>query len=384
MTLATIAGFPAPGGPLRLEVRAGEVILLRGPNGSGKTSLLRALAGLPAPLAPERVEVLGEDPAATPAARLRERVALATQDPRDGLVGLTVAGEFRLRGRAVDDACHPLSPRESTSLSSGEARRVCLATSEGAPLLLLDEPAEGLDAEGRARLRALVERARTRGAVVAADHGDALDGLATRVVTLGATTHAALPPMPSAGGEPVLAADAWEIERDGRRLRFPALALPVGFHAVVGPNGAGKSTLLRRLAGLLDARGVTLRGAAPEPGVTVRLALPHARDALTRDRVADECPGAPDDLVPPALLARHPQALSGGEAQRVALAKALGRPAHAYLLDEPEAHLDAEGLAALARLVARRVAEGACVLAATHEPALVALAHSVVALEVPR
>ena len=382
-----VEGFPGLAEPLR--VAHGEVVLLRGPNGSGKTSLLRSLAGLPAPLAPARVLVDGHDPATLPATRLRDAAALSPQDARDALVGLTLAGEARLRGRALPDALRGLAAREAATLSSGEARRAALALAAGrARVLLLDEPAEGLDAEGRARLHDAVRAAAREGCVVAADHGDALAGLATRVVHLGAAGPGAaerLPPIPRRDGPLLLEADPAEVAREGRVLRLPPVGLGPGHHVVAGPNGAGKSTLLLHLAGLLGRGRVRVEGRPPRPGATVRVAPPHARDALTRDRVRDELSGCDEGLaaalVPPRLLDRHPLGLSGGEAQRVLLAKVLGRPAPVYLLDEPEAHLDADGRRALRDALARRVEEGACVVTATHDAAFLALAHA--RLEVP-
>lgn len=375
-----IEGFPAPAGVLAIEAERGDVVLLRGPNGSGKTSFLRALAGLHAPLAPTDVSLDGDDPRALPSAALARRATLCPQDARDALVGLTVAGELRLRG-LLDK--HPLEARDSAALSSGEARRLCLsiASARGTPVLLLDEPVEGLDAAGRESLRALVRDASERGVVVAADHAGVLDDLATRVVDLGAAHDAQLAPLPRAGGEVVVRAE----RAAARGVELPAVALPAGFHVVRGANGAGKSTLLLRLAGLLDAEDVRVRGARPAPGTSVRLALPHAKDAMSRERVGDEVAACDaqvrDALVPSTLTGRHPMTLSGGEAQRVSLAKCLGSPAPLYLLDEPEAHLDGEGRAALVRVVARRVAEGACVLAATHDRALQALAHETIEME---
>jgi energy-coupling factor transporter ATP-binding protein EcfA2 len=395
LVLARVVGFPASAGLLDLEVRGGEVVLLAGPNGSGKTSLLRSLAGLPAPLAPRSAEVAGEDPRRMPATRLAATVGVALQDPRESLVGLTVRSEFRLRGHGVPDAVAAWADRDVATLSSGEARRVSLAAAEAAtpPLLLLDEPTEGLDAEARGRLLALVAAVRERGgAVVAADHAGLLDGVASRRVELATRAPPQPVALPPPGEATLLRAPAMALRLGGTGradagtgagatdLALPAVELPAGFHAVVGPNGSGKSTLLLRLAGLRHSEGVELHGGPPEPGRDARLLLPHAGDLFTTARVEDELGGpSPDpDLAPDALLGRHPLALSAGEAQRVALAKVLGRPARLYLLDEPEARLDAAGRAQMMRLVAHRVAQGAVVVAATHDPALVASAHRVV------
>lgn len=303
-------------GRLDLAFEPGEVVLLKGPNGSGKTSILRLLAGLSSPM---------------PAARVvTTRASWSPQSARDALIGLTVRGEWRLRGREHDG---PLAHRDVATLSSGEARRVALElASLSAPLLLLDEPAEGLDTEGREQLVKLV-RSRKESVVVAADHAGILDDVATRVIHLAPT---------QAGGLP-------------EKLN--------NFHVLVGPNGSGKTTRLRELA-------------KTTPGARFAQAHPW----FTRDSVREELVRAEawvvEALVPATLLERHPLTLSGGEAQRASLARALGVASHAYFLDEPEAHLDAQGRRALFDVLARRAREGSHILAATHEDAIANLAQT--------
>lgn len=379
-----VEGFPTCRGAIDIEAARGDLVLIRGANGAGKTSLLRTIAGLEAPVSPARV-------------RLDGAVALCMQDARDTLVGLTVEGEFRLRGAALPENLAAIRDRECATLSSGEARRVALATVDArAPtLLLLDEPAEGLDASARARLTAAVDAARARGAVVAVDHAGVLASRATRVVDLTparpATATSASRLAAPRGCGVVVHAPAGSVARDGRVVHLPAVRLDGGFHVLSGPNGAGKTTMLLRLAGALGARPreseVRIDGAPPAPGHNVRLALSSASDTMTRETVAQELAGADEEiaraLVPPTILHRHPLALSGGEAQRVQLARVLGTRAPLYLLDEPEAHLDTDGRDALAAAIARRVGEGACVLAATHDDALASAAVSVLKLEAP-
>ncbi len=164
-----------------------------------------------------------------------------------------------------------------------------------------------------------------------------------------------------------VAIDELRFERDGRRvLDLPRLAFRSGLTtAVFGPNGSGKTTLLRLIAALerpsagrvrlsgIDAtpdaqyrqrvafafqEAVFLRGtvrANLELGLILRHVPRPERDARIQE-VARECGIAH-------LMARPARKLSGGEAQRVNLARALALRAPITLLDEPLAGLDRVG-----------------------------------------
>src|SRR5262249_20388842 len=119
--------------------------------------------------------------------------------------------------------------------------------------------------------------------------------------------------------------------------------------SLVGRNGAGKSTLLRILAGEPINDGGTRFA---QPGATVAT-LPQEPDFTGFATVADYvATGLLDSEAPPAsrvaaLLAevaldgaRPPAGLSGGEARRAALARALVGEPDVLLLDEPTNHLD--------------------------------------------
>ena len=130
---------------------------------------------------------------------------------------------------------------------------------------------------------------------------------------------------------------------------------------VEGANGAGKSTLLRLLAGITRPT----RGRVDWTGEG-RAFVPErfrATGSLRAGRAADGWP-APNAVLGAADLAgRQMAALSQGQAQRVALAAALGRPAALLVLDEPFTALDAAAADELERLLTARARESLVVLA---------------------
>jgi len=197
-----------------LELEAGERLAVLGPNGAGKTTLLRLLAGLEAPTAGavelDGVRVAGAN------LDVRRRIGYATQRP--GLLSTTVIRnvELPLRWRRLAagarrqaalaalerlNVAH-LAERKALSLSGGEAQRVSLARALAVEpeVLLLDEPASGLDAEAHRAFfddleSVLADRATTL--VQVTHRADEALRLADRIAVL---THGAIRQL----GEPTL------------------------------------------------------------------------------------------------------------------------------------------------------------------------------------
>ncbi|MFM9133580.1 MAG: metal ABC transporter ATP-binding protein [Actinomycetota bacterium] len=166
----------------------GQLMVLMGTNGSGKSTILRTLAGLIEPVAGEcsvlgawpgtnaaRVAYLPQHPASLATLPLRARdVVSMGRYPLLGLFGRSGAADRE----AVEDAMTRMSvtvfgDKPLHALSGGQQQRVHLAQvlSRRADVLLLDEPTAGLDAQGRKAVARMVEEERAAGrCVVMATH----------------------------------------------------------------------------------------------------------------------------------------------------------------------------------------------------------------------
>ncbi|MCA8879962.1 MAG: metal ABC transporter ATP-binding protein [Rhodobacteraceae bacterium] len=162
---------------------------------------------------------------------------------------------------------------------------------------------------------------------------------------------------------PLIEAKDLSVSRGGRPvLRHVDLAVERGeIVTIVGPNGSGKSTLLQALIGALkpDEGRVTrvpglrigyvpqslhIDATMPMP-VGRFLRLPHAHDALSRTRAMSTVGLEPD------VEAQQMTALSGGQFQRVLLARAILMEPDLLVLDEATRGLDQPGTAAFYKIV---------------------------------
>jgi zinc transport system ATP-binding protein len=178
---------------------------------------------------------------------------------------------------------------------------------------------------------------------------------------------------------PLVSAVGLGIRRSGRwLLREVDLAVRPGeIVTVIGPNGGGKTTLLKALIGLLaaDEGRVTRRAGLVVGYVPQRLQLEWTMP-LTVERLMSLTGRPPEGAVAEALRAtgaehlrrRAVQALSGGELQRVLLARALARRPDLLVLDEPVQGVDFTGETELYGLIGDvRERTGAGVLLVSHD-----------------
>ncbi|WP_158537048.1 thiol reductant ABC exporter subunit CydC [Humitalea rosea] len=175
---------------LDMEVPEGAHVALLGPSGAGKSSLIALLTKLAAPSA-GRILIGGVDIAGLPAAAVRGKFAVLSQDAR--LFDDSIAANLRLAAPDADDAAlfgaldragigdliralpEGLQTRcgeGGARFSGGQVRRIALARALvcAAPILLLDEPAAGLDAAAELAFLATLETAAAGRTVLLLQH----------------------------------------------------------------------------------------------------------------------------------------------------------------------------------------------------------------------
>ena len=306
------------------------------------------------------------------------------------------------------------------SLSGGMAQRIAFAAAKagGAPLVIADEPTKGLDADRVETVTALLKRVPDEGgALLTITHdlrlarrlggecvilkGGAVveSGPSERVLShpksdYGRAMLAAEPsawrlPQPAATGETVLRAETLAVGRGGRALvrDFDLVLRRSERVSIVGPSGSGKTSLLDTLAGILPPLSGRLRRGPGLPATAVQklyqdppAAFPERVKLLASLRDVSRRHDVPwarvEELlaalgVGSGLLHRRPTEVSGGELQRIALARVLMiRPA-VLLADEPTSRMDPITQAVVIGLIARAAVEhGTAVVLVTHDRAI--------------
>lgn len=185
---------------------------------------------------------------------------------------------------------------------------------------------------------------------------------------------------------PLMLEDVSLLAREVTILDHVRLTISAGAPTVlVGPNGSGKSSLLRVAMGLVapTTGDVTFGGRKDVP--PVRRAIVFQRPVMLRRSAAGNLnyalaaagvPRAERDAAAQELLDRvglgalgdrPARRLSGGEQQRLAIARALAKEPHILFLDEPTASLDPAATKATEDIIAAIAARGIKIVMATHD-----------------
>lgn len=181
------------------SIRPGEMVGVHGPTGSGKTTLLRVLLGLEPGVGQLRygdvdLSDAGCGPDARPFAWVPQDAPLITGTVLDN-VALTSGDADGARAALAALGAESLLELGATrvgpggrALSGGERRLLSMARAlaTGLPVLLLDEPTEGLDAEAQGRVLAALQRLKGERTLLVVTHRSEVLALADRVVPIGA------------------------------------------------------------------------------------------------------------------------------------------------------------------------------------------------------
>lgn len=179
--------------------------------------------------------------------------------------------------------------------------------------------------------------------------------------------------------DPLISVDNAVLSKGGRRI-LENVSITVGRGEIVtliGPNGAGKSMLIRVALGLerLNAghvrRAQGLKIGYQPQNVTLDETLPLSVRrflTLTQSHSTEKLEKSLDDVQVPHLLDTSVHTLSGGEFQRVMLARAMLREPDLLVLDEPEQNVDTAGAIEIYQLIARlRESIGCGILLVSHD-----------------
>ena len=411
-----------------LDIVAGEVHAVVGENGAGKSTLLRAVAHI---VTPDSGSIRVHDEA---------RLAWVPQEtvlPPDLTAAEWIFLGCELRGplgwlhrRRMENIAAaelrkigcPVSPTTRLgALAAPQRKQVQLARGlRGRPdLLLLDEPTAVLGEAETQRLFAVVRDLKRDGTgVLYVSHRlDEVLAIADRVTVLRDGRRISTDPVAAVGtrvlvermvGREVTAQPAGERATGGPVLQLTDVAtghvqgvsLEVRRGEIVGLAGlvgAGRSEVLEAVAGLRPLRSGNIacaetplfvpedraaKGLVPTLGVRDNLFLPADGWFLRRRRETSDARRWIEAL---RIRARDPEAridsLSGGNQQKLLLARALRHQPKLILLDEPTAGIDVGAKAEIHELIRRRAAAGTAVLLASSDlPELLLLCDRIVAM----
>lgn len=404
-----------------IEIEKGELVLLMGESGSGKSTFLRLLKKELSPFG----KITGN------IASSCKSIAFVQQNPDTSFVTETVRGElaFALENRNMTDFQIAVRLGEISSffnindildsklscLSGGEKAIVSIAAAmiDDADVLILDEPFAQLDPKAVLSVSSMIKRINTElgVTVITASHSSVeLIDFCDRLIVLKdgrciCNSHAReavkdnslLDFFPAFTGlfeeRPLTVKEAIPLsERFGEKSlepetktepavllknitfaygknepdilsRLSYTAYKGKINSVIGSNGSGKTTLLKVIGGIKKAYS----GKVKKTGKVCYMPQ-NVRCLFTKDTVGDEISLATAEKLGIAdCIYQHPFDLSGGQAQKLAFGILLEQSADIFLLDEPSKAFDSQSKRSLAELLKGLCSQGKTVIMVSHD-----------------
>ncbi|MGY3703157.1 hypothetical protein BW731_10865 [Vagococcus martis] len=426
---------------INLTVRSGELVVLTGESGSGKSSLISVLNGL----IPELYdgEIFGQltvlDTPLPPIDfnKYVKDIGVVFQNPKTQFFTTSVLSELAFSmenyGFSAEDIntrmndvielfhLEDLIGKKVTELSGGQKQRIAFASACMLPhrLFLFDEPSSNLDYVTIKQLSDYIKLLKQRGCtLIISEHRlFYLSELADRYVILknGKLTYdlpaaqfkAQFPIIQEEMGlrslqEPKLLKSFVEktepddvsrvlqikdltYQYSDRKsvLNIPSLDISIdNIVGLVGQNGSGKTTFVQLLSGLLTDKSHSFSIMGANLSAKERIARSFIvmqdvnlqlffetveKELLVQSKRTELFDDVVDDLNLRGLLSSHPQNLSGGEKQRVAIASAILSGKEWLILDEPTSGLDYQNMLAVSKLLKKAQSLGLFVLVISHD-----------------
>ena len=393
-----------------LEIEKGEFCLLTGASAAGKSTLLKLLKKEIAPAGELEGEISVNQSAGYVGQNVEENIVCdkvrselsfglinkGMSEEEIDLLTAETASYFNLEGKLDKDI---------SALSGGEKQLVNLASVMimKPEILLLDEPCSQLDPVSAERFVNMIKKLHSEFniTVIMSEHStDMLFDYADSVILLDSgellikdtpenvfeylkkNNHKMLlfvpakyrlknynpkPCLKEETGNCVLSCKnvyfAYEKGKDV--LKGATLDIFEGkINAVLGANGSGKSTLLKVISGVLKKQSGKIK-----TSLTISMLTQNVYDLFTKERCCEETPFGEntDYLEIDYIKNKHPYDLSGGEAQRLALAMVLEKNADLILLDEPTKGLDAPLKEKLGGLLRELCKKGKTIVIVSHD-----------------
>ncbi|MBM4271288.1 MAG: ABC transporter ATP-binding protein [Deltaproteobacteria bacterium] len=433
--------YPGSGKPalehISLQAEKGELILIRGASGSGKSTLLYCINGLVPHIFngnySGRIQVNGFSPSDISIRELSKTVGTVFQnadsqifmmrvedDVAFGCENLLMPREEIIRrrdGSMKEMGLWEMRTKETYKLSGGQKQRLAISSiyAMGPEIFLFDEPTTDLDQDGRKDFFGILTQLKRGGKlVILAEHQyEEYMPLVDRVITLheGRLVSPERAPEYPPGflqgygkeNEVVISCKSVDVAYEKGETALKNINLEIRKGEVValsGRNGSGKTTLLKSLAGILrpDAGVVTIFDMA-NPSLEmisgrVGFLFQNPDEQLFAGCVEEEIAFGPKHLGKRVDVerylhlsglsnerGRHPQTLSRGQRQLLAVTSVLAMEPDILLLDEPTTGLDDVHWMHLFSLLSQYSMEGKTVVYATHNRKAAGTASRVVHLD---